>query len=843
MGNHNTTIFQSNHNDSFERSFPRINKQKREGTIPSSERNASEQTRNEHTSSINDMMTEPSITEQQEEDMEFTTDLFRLVKEQSQMDENEKKSGLPFGIILIGGCDSGKTTLWNQWKFQSNTMVTLSQTERMEFGNTLMTYLITCMKRLIYYAKNNTSSLKGSTLLHDASSTNYSHTTETASLQDLYIRHAPVIDMLLTQLDQCQQHAEIINNISEQDFRIDNCLNDTFRLLPFESLFVNPLSKNKLQSLWTNHEFLCQLCALFREPVISQIYYHKKYSSMNDTSNNESFEQLQEEKNINSSCGIVHELLYGNYLHFFLQHEEELLKLSNFLNTSSSRKSLTLHSQNMTLFQEHTDSPRNELPNIRELVLKSKNITTAIHSLKFQYSQRSICTRVIRVIERRKKQLRKATSVVDQATPLAPLSKQESSTAEEQPSTTGLPSVVSIGSIKIPKLDLSQANNTASPMNESKGLTLLLPKSARGGSGPTSSTLTSRVNSFERLSQEEESEWNTTNSCTTTSRVPTTRKSSNVVAQKLMEMVRKRSNSNNSSSSNNGVSTSPKSPSPIMSMALGHACSSPRSQFSSSNIAPMSPTSQTSSITKVIMQESTAPLDEMEKRKLQKFTMIDTPGLASQRDLVIMTLNASTKPTSTFLLKSVVFVFSLADFDLPCLDSSEFKSRLEESLSLFEKTMTLASLKERRKILLMTHVDIFIQRIAHLENDERVQLMKAITFNAGQHCSEEEPDNLIRLCFDWILSQFKNIEERRNGSHKYALEVYAIDLMNEKQVKDFTFALTIKDGILKQAPQLQVVTVFTCSSLRGVECEENRKLLVCLRNHSFVDVEFNIATK
>ena len=42
------------------------------------------------------------------EDTAFTTDLFRTVKEQEELDENEKKMQLPFGVILVGISDSGK---------------------------------------------------------------------------------------------------------------------------------------------------------------------------------------------------------------------------------------------------------------------------------------------------------------------------------------------------------------------------------------------------------------------------------------------------------------------------------------------------------------------------------------------------------------------------------------------------------------------------------------------------------------------------------------------------------------------------------------------------------------
>ncbi|KAF0983878.1 hypothetical protein FDP41_007793 [Naegleria fowleri] len=822
-------------------------------------------------------------------DMEFTADLLRLVKEQSQMDEHEKKSGLPFGVILVGSCDSGKSTLWNQWKFQSSS---LSQSERIEFGNALMTYLVTSMKRLILLAirtkKQFESSLDSSQVSNSSSSESHIHeqqeepslvdsetstttTTSTCSSccccscslwKHLFSRYSVVMDLLFNQRSpsttttslkesisgfSCGNSINTCNNNNNSKRNL-KCITEEYskeeQWIPFETLFLNPLSKHLLQSMWMNHDLLRQLCAIFREPEISQIYYG--VSSFNRENGHSLCGQKEFLKPVDTcSCncgcdcgsvetvGMVHEMLYGNYLHYFLQEERVLLRLAN----------------------EVLNNPLNNILQ-EEVVLKAKVLTTSIQSLKFQYSQRSICTRVIRVIEKRKKELRKleGATIHDCTTNLLqtqPLKNTTKSHHQQDINTSGGVGGVCGGSgntcssvvvssssstttnnsslkIRIPKLDLNRAQlqtmNTVGMQSSSP----LLPKSARGGntSSRNNSLNSSRVNSpssqtptlHERLSQEE-SEWHLNG---TSPRSPMSSRKPSSAAQKLMEMVRKRSNSNNNNN-NMAMSTSPKSPSRFMN-AQNNTCSSPQSQFTNSRNA-------TSSIAKVMQESSNAPLDAMEKRKLQKFTMIDTPGLSSQRDLVVMTINASTKPTSTFLLKSVVFVFSLADFDLPCLDSSEFETRLEESLNLFEKTMTLSSLKERRKILLMTHVDIFVHRMSHLGNDERDRLLKILNSDR----SREDTDHLIGACFKWILSQFKNIEEGRNFNHKYTLEVYAINLMNEKQVKEFTFALTVKDdGILKQTQQ-QVITVFTCPSLKGVECEENRKLLC---NHSFVDVEF-----
>ena len=54
------------------------------------------------------------------DDDEMNQELTRMVKEQEQVDENEIKNGLPFGVILLGSADSGKCKFANIRNLSNN---------------------------------------------------------------------------------------------------------------------------------------------------------------------------------------------------------------------------------------------------------------------------------------------------------------------------------------------------------------------------------------------------------------------------------------------------------------------------------------------------------------------------------------------------------------------------------------------------------------------------------------------------------------------------------------------------------------------------------------------------
>ncbi|EFC49464.1 predicted protein [Naegleria gruberi] len=704
------------------------------------------------------------------DDDEMNQELTRMVKEQEQVDENEIKNGLPFGVILLGSADSGKSTLWNRWKLQTQP---LSQSEKVEFANSILTYIITCLKRLLDLAKSTLSK---------------------EDYQNLYSKHDFSID-LLSQISECGS--------------------------TFEYLFTNPISKTKMQSLWIDHDFIAHLPALFMEPCIQELYLNQfkgKSDSNNDHSNHPYFHSNQ----IDGEEGIVNEILLGNYLHYFLQTPSFLQELSETFT----------HSAANSILRDYSTSPSSELfskPIQLTLndILKSKIVTTSINTLKFQFSKKSISTKVIKVIEKRKRGLSGAA---------LPNSGVVASPSGNCPNNESIQVHGKCGNVAIPKLVL----NTV-PKEEKS----LLPKSARGNSmTPRSNSVNSKPVSVS-ITANDESVQNSPPKKTTT--------------KKLVEsLVRKRSGSNNNANAaTTSTSTNSKGPYLVISPA-----NSPRSSIASegSSFSPLlgtSPSSssmgmpspnfnqqssgnnsanmQSSSGSSVVraMQESTFTLDSFEKKKLQKFTILDTPGVISQRDLVSMTLNASTRPTATFSLKSVVFMCSLADFDLTTIDGKDDKiKRLHDSLAFFEKTLVMSNnLKEMRRILVFTHVDVFEHRILNeLTSPKKKQLLELL----GIAVNEDDLENceLVHLTFKHIVSLFETLEKK--NPHKYILEYYALNMMDTRDVCEFTYHLTMRDGYTKKDyPSMTSINVYSSPIVSGCEYEVIQNIQMV---NSFYDI-------
>ena len=583
-------------------------------------------------------------------------------------------------------------TLWNRWKMES--AGTFSQAERSEFANLLMSYIITSVKRLIDKVLSESDCDQFSDEAVESL-----HSKET--VEKFNTTHAFVID-LVNQLVGKSENA---------------CI---------ENLFLNPLPKSKSQSLWTNHEVLSHICQLFHDPLIQHYYKRCHKESIGQPiipDTHVSASSLEEYcKTFDKDHPVVNDFLLGNYLHLFMD-EKTLIDLSElfvskFTNTDS-------------------DEAKNKI--LANYMLKAKIISTNILTLKYQFSKRSISTKVIQVIERRKKYLQshQLTAPITTGQPITStnIAIQHTIQGDDTVKVSG-----KTGAVDIPKLTIQ--------VHGSDTATSLLPKSARSPHcSPHSSPRKGRTSSdMSGISED-----------STLKKKP----------QKLVDLVRKRS------SSTQDGSHSPISP-----------CVSPAT----------SPRQESVTMTGALQHEKlVSGLDVFEKKKLHKFTMIDTPGIASQRDLVNMTLQASTKPTATFMLKTIVFTVSLADFDLPSIDDPK-TIKLHESLKLFEKVMSLNNLKEFRRLLVFTHVDVFVNRIMfNLTQKERHRLMNEIL-----NCEYAECENmdLVKNLYNWIAKQFHDIENRLSNQHKYALEVFTLDLMNPSDVFELTYSITMRDGKL-----------------------------------------------
>ncbi|KAL9655577.1 hypothetical protein ABK040_002243 [Willaertia magna] len=89
------------------------------------------------------------VEEIQEEDLEFSKDIYQAIHLQEDLDNNNQKENVIDTILLAGISNMGKTTLWNEWK------ETFSNQELLEIRQAAMMYCLQNLQNLFNYLKLN----------------------------------------------------------------------------------------------------------------------------------------------------------------------------------------------------------------------------------------------------------------------------------------------------------------------------------------------------------------------------------------------------------------------------------------------------------------------------------------------------------------------------------------------------------------------------------------------------------------------------------------------------------------------------------------------------------------
>ncbi|KAL9655575.1 hypothetical protein ABK040_002242 [Willaertia magna] len=177
--------------------------------------------------------------------------------------------------------------------------------------------------------------------------------------------------------------------------------------------------------------------------------------------------------------------------------------------------------------------------------------------------------------------------------------------------------------------------------------------------------------------------------------------------------------------------------------------SSPRNTNNNIVIANNNLTNNENNLEQVMVKK----LDEFEKRKLRKYTILDSPGQLDQRMLVQMSVSK---------VRTLIFVFAISDFDLSInnnLNNEKLKTKLDDALEYFKSFNSF----KFRKILLFTKIDKLMKRCKQGE---------FIDF-----------DNSPMKIFNFVKNSFTKVNNNNT------LEIHAVNVLNEREMDELNYHL------------------------------------------------------